>query len=451
MKTLPPFSSIVFGAFGHLAGKSIYPSLFKLAELGRLNEDFQLVGFGRTKKNTDEFQEYVQKSIKQIYPKAKEATIEKFLSKCSYICGEYDRPEGFFTLDKNLENSPTCTKKKIYYFAVPSSTYKSIISNLGSSMKSTNCAELLFEKPFGLSEADARDLYFYILRYFTESQVYIIDHYLAKSGVMNILFLREANRLLSHVLRGKEIAHIEIESFEKSGIGERGGYFDAVGLIKDMIQSHLMSIFALATMNVPIEKSAKSIQREKISILNALRVMEDVSLKTGQYKSYLNEKDVPKTSTIETFASFRLHLDLEEWCDTDILITAGKNMKEDVSRIIFTLKSLPFEKQSNRVIFEIKPEPKLILQIVAKSIHGEKFETRDLFIETPVACYEDDCLPEHTKIFEHLLMNNHLYFVNIHEAFASWKIIDEVMTHVKKPFIYKDGSTLKEIYNKHGR
>ena len=156
------------------------------------------------------------------------------------------------------------------HFSVPPIVFKDIVKNLGESKKKTEDIRLIIEKPFGLDKKSATDLYHYIARYFQDEDIYLLDHYLGKSAVQSILHLRHANKILNSMMQGSEVANIQITAFEEEGVKTRVGYFDQVGIIKDMVESHLLQVLSLVAMSIPVTENEKSLHREKYAILSAL-------------------------------------------------------------------------------------------------------------------------------------------------------------------------------------
>jgi len=447
--TCAPFVFNIFGGFGNLSRKSLYPAIYALAEADRLPDSYVIMGYGRSERSDKEYRDMIKQAIKKAVPKAKASIIKKILSHAYYCHGAYDSFTGYENMDNRiLELCGGKAYTRMVYFAIPPLVFKEVVTNLGSTSNHPEKIRLIFEKPFGESLEDAKKLYNTITRFFAEDQVFLLDHYLGKTSVQSVLFLRQANRLLSHLISGEDVDNIQISALEEEGIADRAGYFEKMGTLKDMMQSHLLQLFALTLMDIPTCKSASSIHREKISVLESLQFDHSkASVILGQYASYKKEQGVAKDSTTETFVALRTFVDREEWYNIPIYLRSGKKLKKKSTTIVIELKKYPYQAESdqpNRIIFELAPEPKLHLQFINRS--GTFNETQSMSMEssTSIACTGDDCLPEHAKLLMQVMEGNRLYFLSIREIFAGWKMIEHIEETITKekitPEIYKDGS-----------
>lgn len=452
-----PFALVIFGASGDLAKLKLFPALYSLAEQKRFPENFYIIGYARTRKTNAEFKKEFAESIRATQGKdLNEKILEKLTKKVSYFSGQYSSLNDFKKFRNHLKQlTGTRSICKIAYFSVPPTAFKDIIKNLGETKNSTHeDIKLILEKPFGQDTDSARELFHYTARYFNEEQVYLLDHYLGKSAVQSILHLRHSNRLLNMMMKGPEISNIQITAFEKIGVRNRVSYFNEVGTIKDMIQSHLLQLLALSAMSIPITENAASIHREKYSILSALKFNRSPkNIVLGQYASYHKEKDVPKKSKTETFAALRLFIDRESWYKVPIYIRTGKRLHEKHTYIVIEIKKFAFqpkEEEPNRLIIELQPDEKIDIKLVNKN--GSTMKYQDLTVSESIACFGDDCLPEHSLLLLDVIRNHRVNFLSFPEIIATWQIIDDISDFMKKhhlkPELYKDGSGGPESQNK---
>lgn len=455
-KIKKPFVLIIFGASGDLARLKLFPALYSLIEQNRLPEDFHIIGYARSKKTDKEFQKEFIESIKKNHPgKIDPKLLNKLSEKLSYFTGNYDNPEDFHSLRNHinkLTNKPSITK--IAYFSVPPFVFKDLIKNLGETRKNPNeDLRLVIEKPFGKDAETARELFHYIARYFNEDNIYLLDHYLGKTAVQSILSLRHHNRLLNQLMKGPQIANIQITAAENIGVTTRAGYFDEVGTVKDMMQSHLLQILALITMSIPISENPESLQREKYSILSALKFIESPkNLVLGQYQSYKSEKGITKNSQTETFAALRLFIDRESWYKRPIYIRTGKKLHEKHTYIVIELKKFAFQdkkEEPNRLIIELQPQERIIIKLVNK--YGSSTQYQDISTADSLACIGDNCLPEHGLLILDVMRRERLNFLSFNEIIASWQITDCIIKYINKtklkPEKYKDGTPGPESQN----
>lgn len=444
-----PFALVIFGASGDLAKLKLFPALYSMAEQKRLPKEYHIVGYARTKIEKEIFQKEFADSIRNHFKKNLNEKILKDLTEhVSYVSGQYDKLEDFKNLRKYLSkitNNKELTT--LAYFSVPPQVFQDIIENLGETKRHENeDLRLILEKPFGEDTESARELFHFVARYFKEENVYLLDHYLGKGAVQSLLHLRHSNRLINMMMKGPEVSNIQITAFEKIGVTSRAGYFDQVGTIKDMVQSHLLQILALITMSIPITENAASLHREKYSILSALKFIESrKNIVLGQYESYTEEKDIPKNSKTETFAAMRLFIDRESWYKTPIYIRTGKKLHEKHTFVVVELKKFAFQpkdEEPNRLIFELQPDEKISIRLVNKQ--GQTSHYQEITTSDTLSCTGDDCLPEHSMLLLDVIRKRRLHFLSFEEIIATWEITDNILAFIEKaklkPEKYKDFS-----------
>lgn len=444
-----PFILTIFGASGNLAEIKIYPTLYELKMKRMFTKDFYIVGYARSPLSQNEFRKSVARSVKKHYRgKVNEEVLSAFLSHVHYVSGKYDSANDFKKYRKFLGSFPENKKlTNICYFAVPPVVFKDIIQNLGETRESVNeDIRLVLEKPFGDNASSARDLFHFVSRYFNENQIYLLDHYLGKAVVQSILTLRQSNRILNLMMKGAEVANIQISAFEDLGVEERTGYFERVGTLKDMIQSHLLQVLALITMSIPVTNTASSLHREKYSILSAVKFSRSKkNIVLGQYESYRDIKGVPQDSKTDTFAALRLFIDRQSWYKVPIYIRSGKKLHEKHTYIMIELKKhefQPADEPPNRVILEFFPEEKLNIKLVNRQ--GRVPQYQDVTTSDTIACEGDLCLPEHGVLLMDVLCGRKKYFLSFPEVIATWELTDGILKYARRNNVkietYKDNS-----------
>ncbi len=443
------FIFTIFGASGDLAKLKIFPAIFALAEQKRFKKNYAIIGYARSKKTTEEFRTTFEQSIKIAHNSKLSTYQEKILSELlqnvHYISGQYDQLSDFRHYRKFIDKLKLEKPIEISYFSVPPSVFAPIVENLAG-IKNENEIRLILEKPFGTDECSARELFHFIARFFDEEHVYLLDHYLGKKAVRSILPLRHVNRILNLMLKGKEIANIQISAFEDFGVEDRIGYFDQSGTIKDMIQSHLLQILALVTMSIPIEKKAKNIQNEKSAILSSLHFEpKKTNISLGQYANYCSDHEACKLSKTETFAALKFFINRESWFNVPIFLRTGKNLHEKHTFLTIELKKFPFQKasdQPNRVIIELFPDEKIHIKLLDED--GVTSQNEEITTSDSLACTGDYCLPPHSLLFLDVIRGNKKHFVSFNEILASWHFIDRVIEFIKNENVpvevYKIGS-----------
>ncbi len=443
-RTSQPFLLTLFGASGDLAKDRLFPALYQLAIQQRLPEHYTIVGFARTHKTQGAFREEFAAAVRKKEGKyLDESVLNDLLTHVDYFAGQYTDPTSFATYNSFLkERKGKKAAIHLAYFSVPPAVYADIAKHLSDHL------------------ASAESLYHHVVQYFQEEQIYLLDHYLGKSSVQSIFEMRRVNRILNLMIRGSEVANIQITAFEDIGIGERVGYFENTGIIKDMIQSHLLQTLALLTMSVPLTMEAVSMQRERHNVLTAIQppqAPDDIVL--GQYKSYIEEKGVPEHSKTETFVGLRLFIDREDWNGVPVYLRTGKKTHEKHTFVTIELKKFDWQdkdQQPNRVIVEIQPQPQFHIRLLNKLMGSEKYQ--EVATSDSIACDIEGCLPDHASLILDALHKDRTYFLSFQEILATWGVTDKVIAmieeHKLKLHQYEDGSrgpvTQDELTKKDG-
>ncbi len=438
-KIKSPFNFIIFGASGDLAKLKIFPSLYQLALQKRFPKNYSVYGFARSKMTDTQFRAHFKKSVKAHTDKLiyDEKVVNELLEHVHYHCGQYDQGEDFETFSKKLLEIQK--GKKVYnlaFFATPPVILKSIIENLATIKKTLGGdLRLMLEKPFGADRKTAGELFKFITTHFEKKDLLLIDHYLGKAAVRSIFPLRYNNAILNLLLKGGAISNIQISALETLGVDERIGFFENVGIIKDMIQSHLLQILALLTMTMPVHQEVNSIQREKGDVISALRLEKGKDVILGQYRGYREQDGVNHNSNTPTFAAMRLFIDLTEWYKVPIYIRTGKKLSHKHTYIVIEFNKPAYAKhtdfEANKLIIELYPQEKIEIKLV-NDIGKEIPQYSEVINEESLACMGDDCLPPYANLILDAFLERQISFLSIDEILASWHLIDQVNHCIQK-------------------
>ncbi|MDX1931096.1 MAG: glucose-6-phosphate dehydrogenase [Capsulimonadales bacterium] len=390
MPDLAPCVFVLFGATGDLTRRKLAAALFALHRDGLLPEHFAILAYARREKDDEAFREDLKAAIHEFAPKMPTSgkTWSSFASRVFYQRGEFDAPEGYRGLKERLDQlnqelGATCNR--LYYLAIPPEQYETVITHLGESglnRPAPDCGawtRIIVEKPFGYDLATSHHLNETLLNYFSEDQIYRIDHYLGKETVQNILVFRFANELFEPLWNHKYVDHVQITVAEKIGVEGRGNFFDETGMARDVLQNHALQILSLVAMEPPVSLDANAVRDEKVKVLRAIRSIarEDVSTSTvrGQYAGYRQENGVKPDSLTETYAAMRLFVDNWRWGGTPFYIRAGKAMPRRVTEVAVQFRSIPQvlfarmkreDVQPNVLAIRIQPDEGIFLLIGAK-------------------------------------------------------------------------------------
>ena len=370
LKVAPPLTLVIFGASGDLTRRKLLPSLYDLWADGLMNPDMEIVGVARRVKSHAEFREEISESIRS-YSRSgakNDEKFESFLSRVFYQSGDFEDPSTYDTLRAALLEEGRVKRTRgnvIFYLATPPSYFVPIIRQIGDhglagvpggGAENLPFTRIVIEKPFGRDLSSAKELNGELLTVFREEQVYRIDHYLGKETVQNILVFRLANPIFGELWSNVHVSRVEIRVMESLGMEGRGGYFEEAGILRDMIQSHLLQLLSLTAMEPPVAFEAQAIRDEKVKVLRSLKPYskEEISanILRGQYvqgvfegtpvPGYREEAKVSPGSRVETFAALRLEIQNWRWAGVPFFLVAGKRLKKKSTEITLFFKAHPF-------------------------------------------------------------------------------------------------------------
>lgn len=410
----PSTALVIFGATGDLTHRKLIPALYNLAYDDYLPSGFAVVGAARSKLSDEEFRAGLFEAIKKHSRRTVSDELwQKFSQNIFYQPLDGTSQDDFVKLRERLA---AIGKKKsedfnyLYYLATSPNFFGPISANLkgaglveefGKGVRSTS---VIIEKPFGHDLGSARELNAVLRRNFEEQQIYRIDHYLGKETVQNILVFRFANGIFEPLWNHNYVDHIQISFCEDIGVGSRAGYFDQSGILRDIIQNHLLQILALLCIEPPISLSdADGIRDEKVKVLKAIRRLkhEEVATHTirAQYTKgfvngqavpgYLEEKDIPPASSTETFAALKLEIDNWRWAGVPIYIRAGKRLPKRITEISVAFKRAPEslfrgrqvgELEQNWLAIQVQPNEGISLKISSKA-PGPRMRVRPVVMD----------------------------------------------------------------------
>jgi glucose-6-phosphate 1-dehydrogenase len=474
-ESAPPVGMVVFGASGDLVSRKLLPSLAQISQRKLLNERFYLLGAGRKDLSDEQFRQIARQAIKQ---KCKDITpkdADLFAEKLYFVSGNYDDIslyESIKTRLSQLDDKYKVGADYIFYLAVPPFLYTQIVERLGSAgLSCPRKAEikhpprLVVEKPFGKDLESALELDNQIHRCFEESQIYRIDHYLGKETVQNILMFRFANAIFEPLWNRNYVDHIQITTAESLGIEHRASYYDKAGALRDMFQSHMLQMLALAAMEPPKSFESDSIRDEKVKALESIRPLSLENIISGQYGpgvidgrqvvGYRDEEGVAPDSRTETFVAVKLFIDNRRWEGVPFYLRTGKRLAHKDTEIAITFKEVPHsmftsshrggpDMPPNVLVLQIQPEEGISLSFQAKrpgskicmSTLNMNFDYRSIFGVSMPEAYQ--------RLLLDCMVGDQTLFTRADDVQVTWRLLTPILQAWQEqhyaPYEYPAGS-----------
>ncbi len=436
---------VIFGATGDLTKRKLIPALFTLYRKNRLPEDFQIVGFSRTKWSSAEFRSQLLDGMQEFAANTFDADLwEPFSQRLHYIFGTTTEAPAYAKLKKFLEKIEKGDANRLYYLSVPPQVFPPIVqtlSSLGMTDEENSWRRVIVEKPFGYDLASAVALNKELHEVLNESQIYRIDHFLAKETVQNILVFRFGNTIFEPVWNRNYIDSVQITAAESVDVGHRAGYYDSSGVLRDMFQNHLLQLLTLVAMEPPASFAADAIRNEKVKVLSAIRPMTPSAIADNtvraQYLDYQQTKGVSEKSQTPTYAALRLFVDNWRWQGVPFFLRSGKALADKKTEITIHFKSPPHmmfplpanhDIHSNLLSICVQPDEGIHLRMEAK-LPDTTAEMRSVDLEFHYADnFGETAIP---KAYERLLLEalngDASLFTRGDSIELAWGIIDPIL------------------------
>ena len=443
-----PFDYVVFGATGDLARRKLLPALYRRFVDGQFDGRSRIIGVSRTDHDDESFRKLAAEALGRHgeVPGATPESLAEFLSMLSYVVSDTSDPEGWTRLDVALGDNVDA-RTRAYYLAVGPNLFAPICDGLAQGNRGQGDARLIIEKPIGKDLNSAEVINNAVACAFKEQQIYRIDHYLGKETVQNLMALRFANALFEPLWNAGHIDHIQITAAESLGAGDRAGYYNKSGALRDMIQNHLLQLLCLVAMEPPASTNADAVRDEKLKVLRSLvpitQANADKLTVRGQYSGIASESvslpgyldELGRASQTETFVAIKAGVENWRWAGVPFYLRTGKRMARRVSEIVIQFKSIPHsifggeagQIGANRLILRLQPDEAVKLFVMIKDPGPGGMRLRHVPLNLSFAEAFSDAAPD---AYERLLMDvirgDQTLFMRRDEVAAAWSWIDPV-------------------------
>jgi glucose-6-phosphate 1-dehydrogenase len=432
---------VFFGATGDLAHKKIFPALYTMVHRGALN--IPIIGVARAGWNLEKLRDRARESVQDSDDFEPEC-FSKLSELLHYVDGDYTDPKTFSQLKQGLG----LARRPIHYLAIPPSLFASVVQGLAKSGCADN-ARVIVEKPFGRDLKSAQALDTTLHEVFDEASIFRIDHYLGKEAVQNLLYFRFANTFLEPIWNRNYIRDVQITMAEEFGVQGRGGFYEEVGAIRDVVQNHLLQVIVLLAMDAPVGHEPQAMQTEKLRLFRAMRPLDPQEVVRGQFRGYRDEKGVAKESQVETFAALRLHIDTWRWADVPFYIRAGKCLPISATEVVVNLKRPPLAIFDARTTmptnyFRLRLSPEVVIgegALVKRNGEDMRGEPVELIArhhsQTEKSPYE--------RLLGDAIRGDRSLFTQDDSVEAAWRVVDPILRDPVPVVQYEPGSWGPEI------
>jgi glucose-6-phosphate 1-dehydrogenase len=461
---LSDFDLVLFGGSGDLAMRKLLPALYARDVANDLPPTARIICVGRHEWSQEEFLQTVEKTSTPHFKCQVDAHYEEFIKRIVYVSMNATDVKTYSPLVEALRPDPALTR--VYYLATPPHLFATICDNLKATGLATPNSRVVLEKPLGRDLESAKRINAEVGKVFSEKQIYRIDHYLGKETVQNLLALRFGNILFEPLWRREWISDVQITIAEKIGVGNRMGYYDTSGALRDMLQNHLLQLLCIVAMEPPTSIAPDAVRDAKLQVLRSLKRFTPTTLSQnivrGQYRAgyvdgkpvpgYRDEPDGPQQSRTETFVALKAEIDTWRWAGVPFYLRTGKRMADRLAEIVVRFKPIPhsiFNQptssfQPNSLVIRLQPDEGLSLNLMAKT-PGDSMRLKQAELELD---FREQFKAPRMEAYERLLLDvlrgQLTLFMRGDELEAAWEWVEPILDHWEQddsaPVPYSSGT-----------
>jgi glucose-6-phosphate 1-dehydrogenase len=442
-----PTVFVLFGATGDLAGRMVLPAFYQLANEGLMPEQWRLVGNGRGDVAHEDFRASVQRALTDSGVKAEGKEWDSFAQRLFFAGGGFstDSPGSLLDVIGQARKALGNDAQLIHYLAVPPSAFVELTKALGQHGLAEG-ARVVYEKPFGTSKDDFRQLDKVVHSVLDEQQVYRIDHFLGKEATQDLHLLRFANEVFASAWNRRHVESVQIDVPETLGISNRAQFYDATGAVLDMLVTHLFQLAAEVAMEPPASLGALDLQAAREEVISHFRVLDPAEVVLGQFDGYREVSGVDPHSNQNTFVAARLWIDSDRWRDVPFCLRTGKQLAASAQRVSLILRepqgplSGQLPRGGNVLCFSLAGNGDIDLSLVT----GKPGPTTDLDVahaSIPLESLPGAVpLPAYVRLIHDVILGDRSLFSRPDGLAAVWDVADPLLTTPPEVHSYAPGS-----------